>query len=54
MRVLDHVIVAESGYCSLRELGAFADAEAESPGGGRWDAAARKRPGPKGAGVPGR
>ena len=38
----DHVIVAESGYCSLRELGAFEDTEVESPGGGLWGATVRK------------
>ncbi len=54
VRVLDHVIVAESGYCSLRELGAFADAETGSPGGGPWDAAAYTRPRPKDTEVPDR
>ncbi len=34
VRVLDHVIVAERGYCSLREEGLLGDPPGAEPGGG--------------------
>lgn len=35
--VLDHVIVAEQGYVSLRETGRFPDAAHAQAGSGRWE-----------------